>query len=160
MGTRYYRQRFKLIQHWWFCRPRQKVISYPVIDFNKAFGYVDHEKLWHKLFKLGLNDQIINISNSKYQGIRKKMLRNHAMPESFPYRLGVRQGECFSTLLFATYIKKIQSHFIYMRVAVLLSAIWNWYCSDTSMTLLYLLIPEALQMQIAMFYSYYQNGNC
>ena len=35
---------------------------------------------------------------------------DHEMSESFPCRLGVRQGECLSPFLFAMYVNDLESH--------------------------------------------------
>ena len=83
------------------------------------------------------------------------MFHNHEMSESFPCRLGVRQGECLSTFLFAMYINDLESH--------LYSADGDVTINDFKLMLLYadyLVIfaetPTPLQLENVKLYNYYK----
>ena len=74
------------------------------IDFSKAFGYVVHDNLWHKLLKSGIRGKIFNILHSMYENIKTTVFCDGEKSEPFYCQLGVRQGECLSPFLFTMYI--------------------------------------------------------
>ena len=130
------------------------------VDHSKAFDYVFHENLWYKLFKLGLGGKIINILRSMYQCIRNKVLLNHEMSESFPCKLGVRQGECLSPFLFAMYVNDLEIYLYSADGGVTISDLKLMLLLYADDLVIFAKTPEALQLQIDKLYNYFKNGNC
>ena len=55
----------------WFiekAREFQKNIYFCFIDYSKAFDYVDHNKLWKILQKMGIPDDLTCVSRNLYAG--------------------------------------------------------------------------------------------
>ena len=82
------------------------------IDFTKAFDYVVRENLWYKLVKLGLRGKILNIIKSIYRAVKSRVKYGNKLGNEFYCKLGVRQGECLSPLLFSMYLNDIEEQFI------------------------------------------------
>ena len=63
------------------------------VDFRKAFDHVQHELLWLRLSQLGISNQMLHILQAMYTkaSVRVKVSRREAT-ESFPCKIGVRQG--------------------------------------------------------------------
>ena len=55
--------------HWIITKARefQKNISFFFIDYTKAFGSVDHNKLWKKLKEMGVPDHFIFLLKNLYE---------------------------------------------------------------------------------------------
>ena len=82
------------------------------IDFTKAFDYVVRENLWYKLVKLGLRGKILNIIKSIYRSVKSRVKYCNKLGNEFYCKLGVRQGECLSPLLFSMYLNDIEEQFV------------------------------------------------
>ena len=91
-----------------------------------------------------------------YQCIRSKVLLNHEMSESFPYRLGVRQGECLSPCLFAMYVNDLESHLYSADGGVTISDFKLMLLLYADDLVIFAETPEALQLQIDKLYNYCQ----
>ena len=78
------------------------------MDYSKACDNVVRENLWYKLLQCGLKGKILNIIISMYRCVRSKVYSNSQVSESFPCKLGVRQGECLSPFLFAVYVNDLE----------------------------------------------------
>ena len=70
------------------------------VDFTKAFDYIVRENLWYKMIKYGLRGKFLNIIMSMYSKVKSRVKYNNKTGDEFFCRLGVRQGECLSPLLF------------------------------------------------------------
>ena len=138
-----------------FLAQGKKLYAY-FVDYSKAFDYVVHDNLWYKLFKLGLGGKIINFLRSMYQCIRSKVLLNHEMSESFPCRLGVRQGECLLPVLFAMYVNDLESHLYSADGGVIISDFKLMLLLYADDLVIFAETPEALQLQIDKLYNYCQ----
>ena len=91
-----------------------------------------------------------------YQCIRSKVLLNHEMSESFPCRLGVRQGECLSPFLFAMYVNDLESHLHSADGGVTISDFKLMLLLYADDLVIFSETPEALQLQIDKLYNYCQ----
>ncbi|MCG8034648.1 MAG: endonuclease/exonuclease/phosphatase family protein, partial [Candidatus Thiodiazotropha taylori] len=82
------------------------------IDFTKAFDYVVRENLWYKLIKFGLRGKILNIIKSMYTSVKSRVKYCNKLGNEFYCKLGVRQGECLSPLLFSMFLNDIEEHLV------------------------------------------------
>jgi hypothetical protein len=53
------------------------------IDYRKAFDSIDHNKLWYKLLKYGINGKISNIIKSMYSEVKSCVKFNGQMSDYF-----------------------------------------------------------------------------
>ncbi len=77
------------------------------IDFSKAFDFINHELLYHKLLNLNINGKIYNSIRNIYARPQSCVQLNGILTEWFPVSSGVRQGDSLSPLLFACYINDL-----------------------------------------------------
>ena len=82
------------------------------VDFTKASDYVVRDNLWYKLVKLGLRGKFLNIIKSIYRSVKSRLKYCNKIGNEFYCKLGVRQGECLSPLLFSMYLNDIEEQFI------------------------------------------------
>ena len=64
------------------------------------------------MIKYGLRGKILNIIMSMYSKVKSKVKFNNQTGNDFSCRLGVRQGECLSPLLFSLFLNDIEETFI------------------------------------------------
>ena len=91
---------------------RGKQLFCAFIDFTKAFDYVVRENLWHMLIKLGLRGNILEIIKSMYENAKSRVKFCNGIGNEFFCSLGVRQGECLSSILFSLFLNDIEEQFI------------------------------------------------
>ena len=70
----------------------QKNIYFCFIDYAKAFDYVDHNKLWKILKKMGIPDHLTCFLRNLYAGQQATVRTGHGTTDSFQIRKGVCQG--------------------------------------------------------------------
>ena len=79
------------------------------VDFQKAFDYVNHRFLLHKLLENGRDGNIYNIVKEIYRRRESCVLVNDRITDWFPVKSGVRQGDSLSPILFALFINDFAS---------------------------------------------------
>ena len=79
-------------------REFQKNICFCFIDYAKAFGCVDHNKLWRILKEMGIPDHLSCLMRNLYVGQEATVRTGHGTTDWFQIRKGVRQG-CILSLL-------------------------------------------------------------
>ena len=86
----------------------QENIYFCFIEYAKAFDYVDHNKLWKILQKMGIQDHLTCLLRSLYAGREATVKTGHGTADWFQIRKGVHQGFIFSCLfnLYAEYIMR------------------------------------------------------
>ena len=77
------------------------------IDFQKAFDYVDHEFLLHKLHQNGITGDMYNCVKAIYRNPTSCVNVNGKMTNWFRAEAGVHQGDSLSPLLFALFINDL-----------------------------------------------------
>ena len=82
-------------------RKFQKNICF--IDYAKAFGCVDHNKLWKILQEMGITDHL----TCPYAGQEATVRTGHGTTDWFQIRNGVHQGYILSPCLFNFYAQYI-----------------------------------------------------
>ena len=81
-------------------REFQKNIYFCFTDYAKAFGCVDHSKLWKILKEMGIPDHL-------YAGQEATVRSGHGTTDWFQIGKGVRQGCILSPCLFDLYTEYI-----------------------------------------------------
>ena len=81
-------------------REFQKNIYFCFTDYAKAFGCVDHSKLWKILKEMGIPDHL-------YAGQEATVRSGHGTTDWFQIGKGVRQGCILSPCLFDLYAEYI-----------------------------------------------------
>ena len=88
-------------------RELQKNIYFCFIDYAKAFGRVDHNKLWKILKEMGIPDHLICLLRNLYAGQEATVRTGHGTTDRFQIGKGVRQGCILSPCLFNLYAEYI-----------------------------------------------------
>ena len=88
-------------------REFQKNIYFCLIDYAKAFDYVDHNKLWKILKEMGIPDHLTCLLRNLYAGQEATVRTGHGTIDWFQIRKGVRQGCILSPCLFNLYAEYI-----------------------------------------------------
>ena len=82
-------------------------IYFCFIDFAKAFGYVDHNKLWKILQQMGVPDHLTCLLRNLYVGQEATVRTRLETSDWFQIGKGVYQGCILSPCLFNLYAEYI-----------------------------------------------------
>ena len=85
----------------------QKNISFSFIDYAKAFGSVDHNKLWKILKEMGIPEPLICLLRNLYAGQEGTVRTGHGTTDWFQIGKAVHQGCILSPCLFNLYAEYI-----------------------------------------------------
>ena len=85
----------------------QKNIYFCFIDYTKAFGCVDQNKLWRILQKMGISDHLSFLLRNLYAYQEATVRTEHRTTDWFQIVKGVHQGCILSLWLFNLYAKYI-----------------------------------------------------
>ena len=88
-------------------REFQKNIYFCIIDYAKAFDYVDPNKLWKILKEIGIPDHLTCLLRNLYAGQEAKVRTGHGTTAWFQIEKGVCQGCILSPCLFNFYAEYI-----------------------------------------------------
>ena len=77
------------------------------IDYAKVFDYVDHNKLWKILQKMGIPDYLTCFLQNLYAGQEATVRTGHGTTDWFQIGKGVYQGCILSPCLFNLYTESI-----------------------------------------------------
>ena len=88
-------------------REFQKNSYFCFIDYAKAFGSVDHNKLWKILREMGIPDHLTCLLRNLYAGQEATVRTEHGTTDWFQIGKGVRQGYILSPCLFNFYAEYI-----------------------------------------------------
>ena len=88
-------------------REFQKNIYFCFIDYNKAFDWVDHNKLWKVLKEMGLPDHLTCLLRNLYACQEATLNIGHGTTDWFQIGKGVCQGCIVSPCLFNLYAEYI-----------------------------------------------------
>ncbi len=75
-----------------------------LVDVEKAFDYVDHDYLVHKLYNKGMDGRIYNAVNAIYCWPSSCVLVNDRLTDWLEVKSGVTEGDSLSPILFAIII--------------------------------------------------------
>ena len=124
------------------------------IDFQKAFDYIVHDNLWFKLINIGISGKMLKIMTSMYQNVRSKVFLNGIKSESFPIKVGVRQGECLSPFLFAMYINDLEEELQRADAGITISHLKLFLLLYADDAVIFAESAESLQNAIDQLYNY------
>ena len=88
----------------------QKNIYFCLIDYTKAFDYVDHNKLWNILQEMGIPDHLTCLRRNLYAGQEATVSTEHGTTDWFQIGKGVHQGCILSPCLFNLYAEHIMQN--------------------------------------------------
>ena len=88
-------------------REFQRNIYFCFIDYAKAFGCVDHNKLWKILREMGIPDHLTCLLRNLYAGQEATVRTGHGITDWFQIRKGVGQGCILSPCLFKLHAEYI-----------------------------------------------------
>ena len=83
------------------------LIKKEVIDYAKAFDYVDHNKLWKILQEMGIPDHLTCLLRNLYADQEATVRTGHGTTDWFQIGKGVPQGCILSPCLFNLYAQYI-----------------------------------------------------
>ena len=85
----------------------QKNIYFCIIDYAKAFDYVDHNKLWKIFQEMGIPDHLTCLLRNLYAGQETTVRSGHGTTDWFQIGKEVRQGCILSPCFFNLYVEYI-----------------------------------------------------
>ena len=88
-------------------RKFQKNIYFCLIDYAKAFDYVDHNKLWKILQEMGIPDHLTCLLRNLYAGQEATVRTGHGTTDWFQIGIAECQGCMLSPCLFNLYAEYI-----------------------------------------------------
>ena len=88
----------------------EKNIYFCFIDYAKAFGCVDHKKMWKILKEMGIPDSLTCPLRNLYAGQETTVRTEHGKTDWFKTGKGVHQGCILSTCLFSLYAEFIMQN--------------------------------------------------
>ena len=88
-------------------REIQESIYFCFIDYARAFGCVDHNKLWEILQEMGIPDHLICLLRNLYAGQEATVRTRYGTTDWFQIGKGVSQGCILSPCLFNLYAEYI-----------------------------------------------------
>ena len=95
--------------HWIVEKARefQKNVYFCFIDYAKAFGYMDHKKLWKMLKEMGIPDHLTSLLRNLYAGQEATVRTGQGTTDWFQIGKGVHQSCVLSPCLFNLYAEYI-----------------------------------------------------
>ena len=98
--------------HWIIEKAREfpKSIYFCFIDYAKAFGCVDHNKLWKILKEMGIPDHVTCLLINLYAGQEATVRTEHGTTDSFQIGKEVHQGCILLPCLFNLYAEYIMQN--------------------------------------------------
>ncbi len=82
------------------------------VDYRKAFDTVSRTILWRKLLAHGIQGKIFNVITNLYMRAKACVVANGCMSDFFDSKIGVKQGENLSPLLFSLFLNDIENFFL------------------------------------------------
>lgn len=82
------------------------------VDYKKAFDTVSRTILWRKLAAQGINGKIFNVIRNLYENAKSCIVVDGNMSDYFETKIGVKQGENLSPLLFSLFLNDIEAFFL------------------------------------------------
>src|SRR4051812_42115154 len=90
---------------------KQKEVWIAFVNLEKAFDRVPRNVLWWALRRVGVEDWIIKVIKSMYEGGTTSVRMNGEESENFRVKVGVHQGSVLSPILFNIVMQAIAENF-------------------------------------------------
>ena len=81
------------------------------VDLEKAFDRVPREVLWWALRQSGVEEWIVKVIQSMYEGVTTSVKLGAGESEEFAVKVGVHQGSVLSPLLFILVLEALSRKF-------------------------------------------------
>ena len=94
-----------------YCNSKDGRVYACFVDFHKAFDTVIHTGLKLKLISLGVGNKFYNIIKKMYEVSKSSVRCGDNITDSFPIKLGVKQGDNLSPNLFKIFINDLPDYF-------------------------------------------------
>ena len=78
------------------------------VDYRKAFDTIPRVLMWQKLLSHSVNGKLLTVIKNLYNSAKSAVRLNTGTGSFFDCRIGVRQGDNLSPLLFAMYLNDLQ----------------------------------------------------
>ena len=78
------------------------------MDQKKAFDSVYQNALWLKLYKLGINGNLLRIIRAMYDSVKCCVRHCGSYSEFVKVSVGLKQGETLSPILFSLFIEDLE----------------------------------------------------
>ena len=82
------------------------------IDYKQAFDRLWRNGLWHKLTKMGITGKLYDVIVNMYENVKSCVKANGSCGDYFACKVGVRQGENLSPLLFSLYLNDLEEFLV------------------------------------------------
>ena len=89
------------------------------VDFQKAFDYVDHGFLFHKLLNIGIYGKMYDTIKAVYEKPQSCVIVDDRLSDWFTPKAGVRQGDSLFPILFAIFINDLADQLKREKVGVM-----------------------------------------
>lgn len=90
---------------------KKKELWMAFIDLEKAFDRVPREVIWWALRESGVEEWLISVIKSMYDGAETAVKVGASESKKFPVRVGVHQGSVLSPLLFIIVLESLSKRF-------------------------------------------------
>jgi len=90
---------------------KKKDLWMAFVDLEKAFDRVPREVVWWALRKLGVEEWLVRIIMSMYEGVTTAVKTSAGESEAFPVKVGLHQGSVLSPLLFIIVLEALARTF-------------------------------------------------
>ena len=80
------------------------------IDYEKAIDRVNRFILWSKVYNLGIKGKVLRAMKNLYSKTKAQVRVNDELSNIFPCKLGVRQGDTLSPILFAIFLNDFEKY--------------------------------------------------
>ena len=90
---------------------KSKVLYFAFVDLEKAFDRVPRKVIWWALRTVGVEEWIVKVIQSMYDGPRSQIRVGDAYSDSITVKVGVHQGSVLSPLLFIIVLEALSREF-------------------------------------------------
>ena len=97
-----------VLTHYYISQKRKLFCAF--IDYKKAFDLVDRSFLWTKLLASNIKGKVFDVIQALYNNTKSCVRVGNSDSSFFHCKVGVRQGENLSPLLFSIYLNDFQNY--------------------------------------------------
>ena len=90
---------------------KKRELWFAFVDLEKAFDRVPRDVVWWALRHVGVEEWIINVIRSMYEGVTTAVKLRNCESQEFGVKVGVHQGSVLSPLLFIIVMQALSNNF-------------------------------------------------